>query len=218
MNLNREGRNMNLDRHRNDAILGNGENRKVVNLSSRELEPIEMNILKKGLNFSLAPKTIPVDSILGSIEYSIQSLTYEGKESIRQDCAVISKREKPPMNNISIDEFMVLKNLKDNTNLVIMKAVKGGTIVIMKSEEYKPNMIEHLTLSGSYRRLVGNPITRITREVKKVIKDSNLDELTKKHLLPGCEITPSIYGLQNIHKERIPSDQSSTPYVFLLIN
>jgi hypothetical protein len=74
----------------------------------------------------------------------------------------------------------------------------------MNSEDYKTKMIEHLTLSGSYRKLASNPIARITKEVKKVIKDSNLDELTKKHLLPSCEITPRIYGLPKIHKEGIP--------------
>jgi hypothetical protein len=183
-NSNFDGRGTNLDRRRHDAIPGNGENRKVVNLSSQKLEPTEMNVLKKGLNFALAPKTISVDSIIRSIEDSIQLLINEEKESIRQDCAVILRRAKPPINNIGRDEFLALKNLKDNTNLVILKADKGGATVIMNSEDYKTKMIEHLMLSGSYKRLVGNPIAKITREVKKVIKDSNLDELTKKRLLP----------------------------------
>jgi hypothetical protein len=178
--------------------------KKVVNLSSHKLEPVEMNILKKGLNFTLASKTILVDSMICSIEDGIQLLTKENKENIRQDCAMILRRAKPPMNKIGRDEFLALKNLKDSTNLVILKENKGGTIVIMNSEEYKTKMFEHLTLSGKYKRLIGNPITRITREVKKVIKDSNLDELTKKSLLHGCELTPRIYGLPKIHKEGIP--------------
>jgi hypothetical protein len=57
--------------------------REVVNLSSCELEDAELSILKQGLNFALPPNSILVDSTIYNIEYSIQSLVNEDKESIR---------------------------------------------------------------------------------------------------------------------------------------
>jgi hypothetical protein len=65
-------------------------------------------------------------------------------------------------------------------------------------------MIEHLTLSGNYRKLDSNLISKITREVRKIIKVCNLDKITKKSLHPTCDITLRIYGLPKIYKEGVP--------------
>jgi predicted GIY-YIG superfamily endonuclease len=73
----------------------------------------------------------------------------------------------------------------------------------MNQEDYITKMNEHL-LCGSYIKIPKNPIKKIIREVKKAINNSNLDEKTKKRLLPTNEITPRIYGLPKIHKEGIP--------------
>ena len=45
-------------------------------------------------------------------------------------------------------------------------------------------MIEHLTTSGSYRKIGFNPISKVIREVKKAIKKYNLDDILKKRLIP----------------------------------
>ena len=65
-------------------------------------------------------------------------------------------------------------------------------------------MKEHLTTTGSYKKLESNPISKVIKEVKKAIKSSNLDETMKKRLTPSCLITPRIYGLPKIHKEGVP--------------
>jgi hypothetical protein len=41
-------------------------------------------------------------------------------------------------------------------------------------------MMEHLTTTGSYKKLDNNPISKVIKEVKKAIKVSNLDEWMKK--------------------------------------
>ena len=65
-------------------------------------------------------------------------------------------------------------------------------------------ILNHLSSSGSYKKLRSNPISRILKEVKKVIKGSSLDDKNKKLLLPTGEITPRIYGLPKIHKDGVP--------------
>jgi hypothetical protein len=102
------------------------------------------------------------------------------------------------------EERVALKNLSKDENLVILKAKKGGATVLMNMNDYNKKMIEHLTKSGSYRKLYFNPIKKIIRQVKKSINSSNLDERTKKCLTPNNEITPRIYGLPKIHKEDVP--------------
>jgi hypothetical protein len=88
--------------------------------------------------------------------------------------------------------------------LAILKADKGGATVLMNMDDYNKKMIEHLTKSGSYKKLDSNPIKKIIRQVKIAINNSNLDERTKKRLTPNNEITPRIYGLPKIHKQDVP--------------
>jgi hypothetical protein len=76
------------------------------------------------------------------------------------------------------------------------------------SDDYNKKMIKHLTLRGIYKKFSSNPIARITREVRKEIKESSLDKRNKKQLLPSSEITPRIYDLPKIHKEGILLDLS----------
>ena len=56
---------------------------KVVNLSKHALNTVETTILKKCLNFVVAPKTIPTESIICNIEDCIQNLSAIHKETIR---------------------------------------------------------------------------------------------------------------------------------------
>jgi predicted GIY-YIG superfamily endonuclease len=177
--------------------------RRFVNLSSHELNHSELSVLNKGLNFAISPSSIPFDNLICCIEDSIKTLTDEDKDQVRQDCAVILRNAKPPKSNISKEERLAIKNLRNNTNLIILKADKGGATVIMNKEDYITKMNEHLSC-GSYIKIPKNPIKKIIKEVKKTINSSNLDEKTKKRLLPTNEITPRIYGLPKIHKEGIP--------------
>jgi hypothetical protein len=179
-------------------------NKKVINLSNHILKNEEINILKKGLGFAIAPKTVPIENIICSVEDSIKNLSEEDKNAIRQDCALVLKKAKPPKSNISKMEHEAIKNLRNNENIVILKADKGGATVVMNRIDCNTKMIEHLTTTGSYKKLNNNPISKIIKEVKKAIKDSNLDERTKKRLTPSCLITPRIYGLPKIHKEGVP--------------
>ena len=64
-------------------------------------------------------------------------------------------------------------------------------------------MTEHLE-SGCYKKVTKDPLKKVMRDVTKVIKNSSLDEETKKKLTPKNVIMPRIYGLPKIHKPGIP--------------
>ena len=57
-------------------------------------------------------------------------------EEIRQECAVIIKRAKPPKLNISRSELTALRELKINRNIKIVKVEKGNSTVLMDSKDY----------------------------------------------------------------------------------
>ena len=91
------------------------------------------------------------------------------KETVRQDCALVLRKAKIPKNNITKEEQLALRNLKSNNDIVILKADKGGAIVILDKAAYNAKMLNPLTNSGSYKKLNKNPISKIIREVKRTI-------------------------------------------------
>lgn len=177
--------------------------RKVVNLSSLELDPVVINVLSKGLGFALTPKNLPIEKMICNIEDGISNLTVEDKEALRQEISLIMRKAKTPKRNLSKEEQKAFNSLRSNDKVVVLKADKGGAVVILDKEDYVCKMTDHLNC-GSYKMLSSNPIPKIMKDVKKIISDSNLDEKLKKKLLPSCETVPRIYGLPKIHKEGVP--------------
>ena len=135
--------------------------------------------------------------------------TKDAKEEVRKDYVVILKKARPPKDNLRRGEREALKNIRNNEDIVVLKADKGGATVLLNNKDYVSKMLDHLSSSRSYKQLGSNPISKILREVKKVIKTSSLDDKTKNLLMPIGEITPRIYGLPKIHKEGVPQLMSS---------
>ena len=46
----------------------------------------------------------------------------------------------------------------------------------MNGEDYNNKMIDHKPKNGSYRNMYSNLMLSVMREVKKVVRDSKLDE------------------------------------------
>lgn len=68
----------------------------VINLSNMKLDEHILNLLRKGLNFSITPRKILVEDILCNIEYGIKNLPDNIKEQIIQDCSITLRKAKPP--------------------------------------------------------------------------------------------------------------------------
>ncbi len=65
-------------------------------------------------------------------------------------------------------------------------------------------MEERLNNSGCYKIINKDPSEKIMREVVKRIKESSLNDVTKKKIIPNSSITPRIYGAPKVHKPNIP--------------
>jgi len=176
----------------------------VINLSNKTFDPSVFSFLNKGLNFALAPSKIPTDDIIYNIEYGIKDLPNNVKETIRQDCVVVLRKAKPLKKNLNKVEFLALKSLRDNPDIVVLKADIGGAVVILDKLDYIHKMMDHVSSSGSYIMLKKNPIKSISKEVASTIKeDSSLLPLSRK-LIESNPLTPRIYGLSKIHRHGAP--------------
>ena len=117
---------------------------------------------------------------------------------------MILRKAKPPKSNISKLEFEALKSLNSNPNIVVLKADKGGATVILNKEDYHNKMLDHLLNSGSYKKLDKNPLKKVSKVVALAIKSSRSVCSLSKKLIESNPLTPRIYGLPKIHKDRAP--------------
>jgi len=99
-------------------------NNRVINLSSFSFPPSIFKVLGKGLNFALAPRKIPVDDIICDIEFGIRGLPDRIKDTIRQDCAVVLRKAKPPKSNLSKEESFSLRSLNQNKDIIVLKQTR----------------------------------------------------------------------------------------------
>lgn len=104
--------------------------------------------------------------------------------------------------NMSKDEWQALKELTNDTSIVIKEADKGGAFVVMDSTFYKTKITDMLNDKNTYQ---GIPIDRemdakkkLEKFVKKYSKILTKDE--QKYICDFDMKTSNIYGLPKIHK------------------
>lgn len=177
--------------------------RTVVNISTYQLSKDEESILSKGLNFSVAPKIVPTDDIIASVEASVTSLPKATADEIRFETAKCLRSAKPPKPNISRAERYALSNLKSNHSVTILSADKGNATVVMDHSQYT-DKVKDLLNDGTYASIAKDPTTKIEREIRSLIKSSDIPPETQKRLIPKESKPPRMYGLPKVHKPGVP--------------
>ena len=106
----------------------------VVNIPKRDLTPVEIAALRKGLNFSITPNKVPVSKIPSSIETGIHNLSQSAKDTIRVSVASTLKTcNLPATVNITREEEIALDDLTKNEEVTIVPADKGRSEVVMEN-------------------------------------------------------------------------------------
>ena len=108
-----------------------------------------------------------------------------------------------PKSNLTKEESIGLAQLKKDKDWVLLTADKGVAMVLMDREDYI-RKAESLLTQPAYKTIDRDPTSKIKAKlittVRKIKKDTNLDEGTYKTMYPtGC-MPPKFYGLPNIHR------------------
>ncbi|XP_047002873.1 uncharacterized protein LOC124620249 [Schistocerca americana] len=131
----------------------------VVNLSSHTLSEATTAILAKGMNFAVAPKRVPKEDIIESVEASVRHLPQAEAEKIRQETVRVLNKAKPPKQNINAEEYHTIKELRDNHHLVVVQADKGNATEFLDTTDYNKRM-EDILAEAIYKKLQGNPTAK----------------------------------------------------------
>ena len=129
------------------------------------MSPEEKSLLAKGLNFSLPPLKLKYVDYLLPFEFLHRWLNNEtisptsnySEDHIKtrlKDIALSSYRNySPPNFLLTRDDYAILKSLKDDSTIHIMKPDKGNGVVIINKTEYVEKMEEILNDSSKFTKL-----------------------------------------------------------------
>ena len=197
--------------------------RVILNFSSYKLTDDEKNVLCKGLNFSVKPGLIEYSEFLLPFELLFRDIKRE--DLCNEDMSAIKARlldtaltsyqnffsDREPPENLTSSEFKALKHLSKNKYIVIQKADKGNTVVILHKCSYISVIEEILNDNSKFSKLdipagkeinhIVNPEKRITSELKLLKDKGIIDKSTYKSIKSVGSRPGILYGLGKIHKE-----------------
>ena len=183
----------------------------------------EKNVLCKGLNFSVKPGWIEYPEFLLPFELLFRDIKRE--DLCNKDMSLIKARlldtaltsyqnfssDKGPPENLTPSEFKALKRLSKNQNIVIQKADKGNTVVILDKCSYISAIEEILNDNSKFSKLdipagkennhIVNLEKRITSALKLLKEKEIIDKCTYKSIKPIGSRPGTLYGSGKIHKE-----------------
>ena len=182
----------------------------VHNLSSKSLTHTQTGVLEKGFNFVLSPKSLPMVDIICGVEEGLQKVNDAAAVSTaRSKVAGVLKIARPPKRNIDKEEEQALKELKEDKDIVILKADKGNCTVIMDRPDNDQKINVLLNDNDIYSELVTkrNPLNNITKDVNGFVYQLLLDNKIKqdKYYWLHCSkaVMPRFYGLPKIHNVNV---------------
>ena len=181
----------------------------VKNCSQRILSDPELSVLKKGLNFAVVPKQLPVVDLVTVTETACRSLPANDASELRAKVAtVISKNRNIKESNISNDEWRAIESLKKDENVMVLPADKGRVTVVLDKEEYTKKCMDLLSDQRTYKKLKSDPTAKYKRDLVELLKEIkekfNLPQSLYKQLYPTNDQPPRFYGLPKVHKVGYP--------------
>ncbi|CAJ0943929.1 unnamed protein product [Ranitomeya imitator] len=159
-------------------------------------EPIfKLDNLKLRVRSSFQPPRIyhPVETYVDFVKQDVKSVL----ESIEQGQIHVKQ-------NLTRDEHLALVSLKNNRQLIIKPADKGGSIVVLDRDYYMQEIRTQLSDLGTYRLVSSNPTFDIARVIKGFIdhhlQEGSIDEKLGDYLFNQHPVLPVFYTLPKIHK------------------
>ena len=112
-------------------------------------------------------------------------------------------------NNFKKSEWNAIENLKNDDNIIIKEADKGGAVVIMDRDYYKSMCLSMLEDSKYYEKIQTYDSKEVMKKLETIV-DKHGQKLTAKeadYLLSFNVKTSNFYGLPKIHKNQVINDK-----------
>jgi hypothetical protein len=186
---------------------------KVKNLSNVDFNDDEVSLLGKGNKIAL-DKYQKKDFKLLAAHLDKNADIHRNKLLTNRLASIlVSKKPRERLENKYKDKLnsILTKSLKSinskvkNNDLVITKADKGGTTVILERNEYIVK-VEDFIKKNNFESTKIDPTVKFNALLRKKIKDSKglFNDWEKKFLTQMNPQTPRLFGLPKLHKDGTP--------------
>ncbi|XP_048729663.2 uncharacterized protein LOC125647009 [Ostrea edulis] len=130
-------------------------------------------------------------------------------EAVESDIEKLLQNPTQTYDNLTRDERSSIQALKTREDIVIKKADKGSTVVVMDKQDYIAEANRQLSNQFFYRKIDFDPTKSnadaIIDTLEKMRRDEEISLETFTCLVPSNDSTPGqFYLLPKIHKEGIP--------------
>ncbi|CAF1498859.1 unnamed protein product, partial [Adineta ricciae] len=186
------------------------------NISSYTLSKAEERLLCRGWDFCIEKKNKDFLDFETDLELNVMKLQSHCHTSVfrticrkvyaaSQELMKTSKHKK--MSNLSDEELAALKSLRSNKDIVICKADKGNSIVILDKEMYMKKAEE--ILKGKQFELSNEKYheereKELNKYILLLFKDGVIDNKLRHRLKSTCSSVSVFYGLPKAHKAGYP--------------
>ncbi len=207
------------------AGTANDPEKVIHNLSSHVLTLTQKKVLTKGLNFSLAPRKLHYADYLTPFEMFYRSISslpiYQGdheliKTKVKEIAlsSLYTYNSSAPPSSLSVAEHKALLELASVKDLIIHKADKGNSVVLLDKNDYVRKMgsiLDDPSKFRPFRMQQGkelNEILKCEKKVKSVLKSifnkGILRQDVYNKLSPVGSKPGRLYGLSKVHKAGAP--------------
>ena len=116
------------EHHQNSTL---DPKRVINNISRRALTEDEERVLALGLNFAVTPKQIPYRDIIAATESTARQLKTDEVKQLRICVSEALSQARPPSSNLDKRMHRAIRDLRRDTDIVILPADKGNATVVM---------------------------------------------------------------------------------------
>jgi hypothetical protein len=193
---------------------------RVHNLSKVTFTKDEMSLLNKGLKYNLHHKqkqwiqtlAIEADSAINLLNpyeqaHMRQAVSQKLHRLINKEKTQIEKRTNHKTRQESIEKKIITnlkKKIKEH-NLIVTKADKGNTLVIIEQNEYHQKIKDFIT-QNNFTKVPNNHTNKQQKAIKAAINECKITiKQTEKWKYTNMNpIAPRIHGTIKLHKENKP--------------
>ena len=105
-------------------------------------------------------------------------------------------------------DMKILSNLRKDPSIIITKADKGNSLVVMDTLDYDNKIYSHLNDTNTYTSMTHDHTdkfaNKIITELKNLKQNGKITPQLYNKFLPRGSFCPKFYGLPKLHKQGIP--------------
>ena len=212
--------NLFLNNYYDNSVMSHDADKVIFNFSSHVLKDHEKSLLSKGLNFAIPPKDINYPDYLLPFDLLYRDINLLRISNFSLDCikarlkdsafSLYKETSKFMEKNLPKAEFDALKSLIRNKELIIQKADKGNTVVILNRKDYISKIKLILADTSKFKKIqtddskVLNHLihmeSKIVELLKRLKEKQEISDKVYHELYPTGSKPGILYGLCKIRK------------------